>query len=99
MLFRSLVYVEAAAVMQGSSLAENARESEKKDEWVSCECCEDRMRLEWGSLLRSQGCREFEGACRSVYVNSDMWQCYARVALGKGCANRDGVCAKAVIER
>lgn len=30
-------------------------------------------------------------------MNSDLWQCHARVVMGSGSANRDGVCAKTAI--
>ena len=43
-------------VIQGGWLAKDVWEGEKKDERVSRECCEDRMRPEWGPVLRSYGC-------------------------------------------
>jgi hypothetical protein len=49
-------------------LTKDVREGEKKDKRVSREFCEDRMRPEWGMVLRPYGCRVFlrahEGMCR-----------------------------------
>lgn len=63
-----VVHVEAAAVIQGGWLTKDVREGEKKDKRASREFCEDRMRPEWGMVLRPYGCRVFlrahEGMCR-----------------------------------
>jgi hypothetical protein len=96
---RPFVHVKAVAVVQHGSLARDTWEGEKEDDWVGSECCEYSECPEWGNVFCAQGCREFEGAPLVVWMNSEIQQYYVRIAVGKGCADADGVCAKTDIER
>jgi hypothetical protein len=96
--FRSLIYVQAAAVVQHGSLVEDAWEREEEGEWMGHEGCEYRVRRKWGGVPRSQRCREFEGAFWSVQADSDQRQCYTRVVMEKRCADGNRVCTKAIVE-
>lgn len=57
--FRSLVYVQAAAVVQLRGMVKDAWEREEKDEWMGHECCEYRVHLEWGCVPCAKRRREF----------------------------------------
>ena len=84
--------------MQHGSLVEDAWEREEKDEWMSHEGCEYRVRSKWGGVPRSQRCREFEGALWSVQADSDQRQCCTRVVMEKGRADGNRVGTKAIVE-
>jgi hypothetical protein len=52
--FRTLIHIQAAAVMQHGSFVEDAWECEEEDEWMGRKSREHCARLEWSSVLCTQ---------------------------------------------
>ena len=54
--FRSLVHIQAAAIVQYGSFVEDTREREEEDEWMGRENCKYCVRFERGGVPRMQRC-------------------------------------------
>lgn len=54
--FRSLIHIQAAAVVQHGRFVEDAREREEQDKWMGRKSPKYCVRLEWGGVPCMQRC-------------------------------------------